>query len=551
MKLKKLCKTENLIVIALCWAVFFKIYKFGSIPAGFHQDELGSVYDAWSLLHFGVDKWRNPWPVYFLNYGDGQSALHTYLLLPLIAAFGISQASVRIPALCTSFLLLGSGIGVLYETWDDRWNICSRKTAILLYILIYGFAPYTQLSSRMGIDCLLMLGFSTFSIFLSLRAVRERHLRQFILAGILWGITLYTYVLTYVIVPVFLLLTFICIQRSKPLRLGQIFALAVPLFILALPLMLEQYVNMFQKDPIHLGPFTVTRLDSYRIGELTLSDIPSNFIKTLKCTLMYDNLDYLTNSRYWNFFPISVPFFFVGLIWHIRTVFTRKAREWMPSVAILIWFSLMLMLGCMLGVPERPWEKPTVHKLNGILYGVMFYIVLGIGVCFRNMAVIPWKKVAACALTVAYGCFAIHFVHYFLHYHEPTGTELWHFLYPKSHAMIQQSPSLSKKQVITSEMYYPSHVLSTLPSPLDYDFKKTMNDSWMFSWKYPGWIFQLPYLSTDEYVKKYGKGATYILREVPDWSYGYFLEEGFSEYNEGHLTMFYYDDGEADTQQNK
>ena len=141
MKWKNYIKTENLIVIALCWAIFFKIYKLDSIPAGFHQDELGSVYDAWSLLHFGTDKWRIPWPVYFLNYGDGQSALYTYLLLPFMAAFGISQAVIRTPALCTSFMLLGSGIGVLNECWDDRWNFCSKKTAILLYILIQWRQP--------------------------------------------------------------------------------------------------------------------------------------------------------------------------------------------------------------------------------------------------------------------------------------------------------------------------------------------------------------------------------------------------------------------------
>ena len=60
---------------------FTHLYRITSVPFGLNIDEAGSCYDAWSLAHFGVDRYLNSFPVYFSNFGSGQSALFVYLLM--------------------------------------------------------------------------------------------------------------------------------------------------------------------------------------------------------------------------------------------------------------------------------------------------------------------------------------------------------------------------------------------------------------------------------------------------------------------------------------
>ena len=122
--------------------------------------------------------------MYFLNYGSGQNALYTYLLVPIFAFFGFTQVTIRIPALISSFFLLFGGIGIINLVWKENWNLGTKKTAILIYVLIYGFSPYTQLLGRLGLESLLMLGFSTFSLYLTLAAFQRRKLVIFFLSGL-------------------------------------------------------------------------------------------------------------------------------------------------------------------------------------------------------------------------------------------------------------------------------------------------------------------------------------------------------------------------------
>ena len=49
---------KTLIILALIFAVgaSVRLYKFGTVPAGLHQDEASLAYDAYSLLHYGIER---------------------------------------------------------------------------------------------------------------------------------------------------------------------------------------------------------------------------------------------------------------------------------------------------------------------------------------------------------------------------------------------------------------------------------------------------------------------------------------------------------------
>ncbi|MCM1468764.1 MAG: hypothetical protein NC086_11500 [Alistipes sp.] len=54
--------------LVILWA-FVHLYKLNSIPAGLNIDEAGMAYDAFCLLNWGVDRYLNPYPLYFYNLG--------------------------------------------------------------------------------------------------------------------------------------------------------------------------------------------------------------------------------------------------------------------------------------------------------------------------------------------------------------------------------------------------------------------------------------------------------------------------------------------------
>ena len=73
---------------------------------GINVDEAGTMYDAYTIANYGTDRFGNAYPVYFINYGGGQSALYTYLSAILIKICGFSLTVVRLPALIFSILYM-------------------------------------------------------------------------------------------------------------------------------------------------------------------------------------------------------------------------------------------------------------------------------------------------------------------------------------------------------------------------------------------------------------------------------------------------------------
>ncbi|MBR5115792.1 MAG: hypothetical protein IK096_01885, partial [Lachnospiraceae bacterium] len=73
-----------------------RFVRLGAIPAGLNQDEASIGYDAWTLLHYGVDRNGYRLPVYPITWGSGGgSPLMIYLAVLSTALFGRNVASLR------------------------------------------------------------------------------------------------------------------------------------------------------------------------------------------------------------------------------------------------------------------------------------------------------------------------------------------------------------------------------------------------------------------------------------------------------------------------
>lgn len=130
--------------------------------------------------------------------------------------------------------------------------------------------------SRIGLDCNLMLGMSAMFLYLLIKAVDSGKYQDYFVAGIAGGLLLYSYVLSHMAMPLFILLVMLYLLYVKQINMRQILFLGVPLFILAFPLLLFHYINITGMEELQLGIFTIPRMYRYRSGDLSLDLVGKN-----------------------------------------------------------------------------------------------------------------------------------------------------------------------------------------------------------------------------------------------------------------------------------
>lgn len=488
---------ENWYVLLIALAAVARLWKIETLPLGLHVDEAGMAYDAWSLANFGVDRYLKSFPVYLTNFGGGQSALYAYLCAVLIKIFGLSVTVIRLPGIIFSLLTLIFGIKIVRLKAKDHKNAA-------LFAILFVACPYFLMASRVGLDCNLMLGMSTVFIYYFAKSVENGKGRLFLIVGISGGLILYTYAISYVVLPGFLLLSIGYLLYIKKISFRNILLMGIPIFALAFPLICVQAVNIFGLDEFQLGIFTITALKKYRGGEIILPNL-HNLLVSLKSVLFYDWLECFSTQTYGTIYIISLPFVILGFIVVCRKTFQSiKNREWSIDVFILIWFAMELLAGSMLG-----GDGPNTNKLNGIFFTILYFILQGI-LLFKN------RKVIYAIIMAAYVCSSLLF--YRFYFISQVRQDAIHFYFaPEINEAVQYvennlDDSQRKIYIGYSPETYIYYLLATQTSPYEFDIEENGAKS------YKNYEFTLP--------EEIDETAAYIIMKV-DGNWG----EGNKRYN--------------------
>ena len=116
---EKLYKIIVILVIIL--GSMIRIIGIDKQPSALNVDEISSGYEAFSILHYGIDRNGKFLPVFLQAWGSGQNALLTYLIIPdeVLIFFGIYFIIIQ-------FFLSGF-MGVLYHL----------AVGLFLFIIMY------------------------------------------------------------------------------------------------------------------------------------------------------------------------------------------------------------------------------------------------------------------------------------------------------------------------------------------------------------------------------------------------------------------------------
>lgn len=514
----------------ICTALFLHLFQISNIPCGINVDEMGMGYDAWCLAHFGVDRYLKEYPVYLMNFGGGQSALYAYLCAPLVRLFGLSVLTIRLPGILLYMLALICGTRVFLTGDKDR-----RKA-------LAGMAAMTVLPSfimlfRIGMDCNLMLAMSVIFLYLLSRAVVMQKTAAYIWAGAAGGILLYTYAISYVVMPIFVVLMLVYLLAVRKISARQVLAFGIPLALLAAPLIAVQVINMFDLPEFKMGPFTITKLFQYRSGDIGLSNLSLTSVrKAFMSIFMFDELRYNTLPAFGTVYYVSLPFIMIGIVKSVVDFAKSiRAKTFSLNALYLIWLVLLFAAGCFMDA--------NTNRLNAALAAVPVILVEGI------WQAVSWAGSAGCrriVVTVTIGAYMISFgafcIYYFGGAYAKDYEKLEYFDFPLDEAVayVENDEQCSSQTTYISSINqtYIYYLSANRISP--YDFNKDN----IFDREDP-FIY-------DKWTAGYGK-YRFGMPEQLDWNANYIVdhnntacnellrESGYEEHRLEHYSVYTFD----------
>lgn len=174
-------------------ALMLRTWQLADIPGGLTWDEAGLGYNAYSLLKTGKDEHGVSWPLVFKSFGDFKPGAYVYWSLPFVAAFDLSEFSVRLPSAIAGVLAI-FGIYLLADLVLPDLALKFRSFKISLGLIaaaVLAVSPWHLFYSRGAWEVNLFATILIFALYFWIKFLRgSGHLWPSLLLAVL---TFYTY----------------------------------------------------------------------------------------------------------------------------------------------------------------------------------------------------------------------------------------------------------------------------------------------------------------------------------------------------------------------
>jgi hypothetical protein len=349
-----------ILLISAAVIIFFRFYRFASVPPEMVSDHAEKLLDIWELINGELR--------IFFPRNTGREGFQMYLTAFVIKVLGtgFSFNSLKIGTILAGLVTLP----FIYLLGVE----ISNKRAALLATIFAGIAYWPNVISRVGLRFSLYPLFVAPVLYFLIRGLRHSNRNDFILAGLFLGLGLHGYT-PFRIMP-FVILTalglYLIHSQSKGFRKQTIIYLLLLILIsliVFLPLM-----RYWLENPEMFSYRAFTRLGSIE------APLPGPagliFAKNLWNAI---TMFFWSNGEIW---PVSVPhrpaldivssaLFFIGII--LLAIRYVRRRNWLDIFMIL---SIpMLMLPSILSL-AFPSENPTLNRTAGALVPV--FLIIGL-----------------------------------------------------------------------------------------------------------------------------------------------------------------------------
>jgi len=353
--------------IILIIGILIRFWDFPNIPIGFNQDEAAIAYDAYSILENGFDRNGYKFPVYPVSWGAGQGPFYMYFSIPFMIIFGTGIFGFRIGNVILSIISLVCMFFMLSKMFKTKYA--------LIGMLILTISPWNIILSRWSLDANPLPSLFIIATMILVMAIENRKTIWYILASIIYAISLYTYGASYVIIPIFLALAIPYLYIQKKITLKQIIISGIAFIIVSLPLICFWIINIFDLNEITTNIFSVPKL-TYIRSQSVFKTFDNGFKDLIQSILDYINLVIMQKSDglIWNSVPgygiyylFTVPLLLTGILLTFSKI---KFKEFNYNYIIASMFIASTILVLLI--------EPNINRIHLIYVPVLMLILKAI-----------------------------------------------------------------------------------------------------------------------------------------------------------------------------
>ena len=452
MKLKQLIKfneKERLCaLLIILTGILIRIVDFGNTPCGFNQDEAFAGYEAFSLLNYGIDSAGYHNPCYFVSWGSGMNVLESYLAIPFFKLFGCSVTTFRVPQLILSCISLPFFYLLLKKASDS-------KTALLGLSLLV-ISPWHIMISRWGLESNLAPAFLLIGFYFFIKGINKN--KYWVVSAIIYGLSLYSYSITWIVVPLTILVCgiYLFINKQKIL-LQYVLISGFVLFVFAMPLILFLLVNTGFISEISNSFISIPQLSKIRLSEISINNIflPKTYYNLFKILInQHDGLIWNSIFDFGLFYKISLPFIILGAVKITSVALCQiKLKKFCIEVILLLGMSCSLFT-CLL------IDNLNVNKANSLHFYILIMLTIGIKEAFSI-----FKKYIIIKKAILFS-YAMSFIFFFSFYLSDYNNQISYDFRSGLEDAVQFAKQLPSDICLDSSIYY-SQVLFYDQTPTD------------------------------------------------------------------------------------
>ena len=379
----------------IIWAMVFvagvllRVVYLTKYPMGINADEAYAGYEAFSLLHTGMDSHGYRVPVYFISWGSGMNVLYSWLSIPFIWIGGLSLLTIRLPQDLMGCVSLAIFYLLLKEIKDDRFA--------LLGMFLLAINPWHIMMCRWGLESNLAPAMLLLGVYFLIKAYKGKAV-YYLCALLCFGLALYAYAVMWAFVPLFLLLAAIYGIYQKRVQVNRYLVTGIlALGILAIPLLAFVAVNKGYLPEIQTALFSIPRMDSMRAGEISLHGIPEKLKDLLYFLVTQVDRDSFNTSNVGIYYFCSIPFIVIGLVESVCTFLKNWIeKSFFAADMMMLWFISAFLVGCVI-------SYVNVNKINCIHLPMIYFAVDGCMFVIRKLK--SWFIYPIVALYLVFLCF--------------------------------------------------------------------------------------------------------------------------------------------------
>lgn len=397
-------KKNGLIVALFAIGALVRLLYAGAIPAGFNQDEASIGYDAYAILHYGIDRNGIQLPIHLIAWGSGQNALYAYLSMPLIWLLGLNELSVR--AVNIVFGLVG-----MIAFYFIAKQLFKHKAAAGTAMFLIAICPWHIMMSRWALESNLFPTLVLLAVWFLFKSLEQP--KWFTLFAITITLSLYAYGTAYFFVPVFVLGVLILLIAQRKIKLRTLLWNIGIMVVLGLPILLFIVINRLGKGTIETWLFSIPKLTVPRVEQVSSvfqGDVLQNAVQHFDLLLQVllsqeDGLLWNAIPPYGYMYPLALPLMLVGLYAVCVRIGSGLRTE---QGIIAIWGITALLMSLITDI--------NINRINIIFFPLVLLTLAGL---------IWLKGQLKYVFSVALAAFAVFFVlfcgNYFVEYPKKAG----------------------------------------------------------------------------------------------------------------------------------